>query len=596
MPGERPLPRLARRLPRWWRAALGAVLVLLGLWLLTRPLTSLTVLVLYIGVTLVLVGAGEVLAARESGARVRARLGVLWVLVGLVALLAPGWSAIGLPFVVAAALVVSGVVRSLRARRNRGGQRWTMVLLGVSEVLLAVAAVLVPDVVLVLVGLLFGLRALVLGVQLLWNAVLDRAASQTSETQSAPPGPRWWRRVRPVVIGGGSVALALIVLTGALLTQFGSPRIDDFYSSDGVSTDDLAQPGRLLRAEPFARQVPDEAQAWRILYSTVDHTGEPTTASGIVMVPRTTPAAGGRPVVAWAHGTTGQARQCAPSLLSQPFTAGAFPEVMDEVVDRGWAVVATDYVGLGAEGTHAYLVGNVSGTAVLDAVRAARAIDEAHVSDDTVVWGHSQGGAAALWAAQEQPTHAPDVPLLGTVAMAPAADVPALADKLGSVAGGQIFASYVATGYAYAYDDVRLRDAVRTPALGLVERLSARCLAEPGVVASALTALSLRDEDILKGEVTHGALGARLSENVPAGVGISAGTAAEPSPVWVAQGADDALITPQLQGGYVQRVRRAGGEIDYTVYEGLDHLTLVQDGSQLLQDLLTWTSRRFAGR
>ena len=49
----------------------------------------------------------------------------------------------------------------------------------------------------------------------------------------------------------------------------------------------------------------------------------------------------------------------------------------------------------------------------IDAVRAARAVDGVELSDDTVAWGHSQGGGAALWVGEEARGYAPDVPIAG---------------------------------------------------------------------------------------------------------------------------------------------------------------------------------------
>ena len=49
--------------------------------------------------------------------------------------------------------------------------------------------------------------------------------------------------------------------------------------------------------------------------------------------------AGPTPVVVWAHGTTGWAPGCAPSLLDAPFEAGALL-VLEDVVEQGWTLVA----------------------------------------------------------------------------------------------------------------------------------------------------------------------------------------------------------------------------------------------------------------
>lgn len=574
---ERPLPWVAHRLPWRVRGLLGVATVLLGLWLVTRPITSLTLLTAYLGLTSVVVGLGELFAA---GPRWHRATGGLWLGIGVVALLAPGAASGALPVVVAVALLVSGGLRSVRARSAEGlDGKLSALLLALAEVVFGVVALAWPDVTLVVVAVLFGIRAVVVGAQFVWDAWVGRG--RPVSPAPARPGP--WRRAGRVAVS----ALTLVLAAGAWwatdTARDASPQVDNFYTPPA---DVPADPGRLLRAEPFIAEVPDGARAWRILHTTTDHEGAPTVASGIVLVPEGPAVRGGRPVVAWAHGTTGQARQCAPSLLAEPFTAGAFPVVLDEVVERGWAVVATDYVGLGAGGgDHAYLVGAVAGHAVLDSVRAARELVDADLGGDTVVWGHSQGGASALWTAQVQPSYAPDVPLAGTVAMAPASDTVAIAEGLGDVTGGSVFAAFVVQGYAAAYGDVEVADAVRPAAVPLVDRMASRCLSEPGVLASVLTALSLGDEDVLRADVARGPLGARLLENVPLEPGDG--------PLLVAQGADDVLITPALQRAYVRQVRGGGREVDLRVVPGRDHLSLVQDeGSPFLSTLLDWTAAR----
>ena len=154
------------------------------------------------------------------------------------------------------------------------------------------------------------------------------------------------------------------------------------------------EPGALLRTADFDRAIPEGATARRILYTTTALGDEPAVASAILVVPED---AGDDPlpVVAWAHGTTGVAEGCAPSLLEDPFEAGAM-FTLDEAIDNGWAVVATDYIGLGTEGPHAYLVGEPAGHAVLDGIRAARAVEGLSLSEQAVVWGHSQGGNAGV--------------------------------------------------------------------------------------------------------------------------------------------------------------------------------------------------------
>lgn len=70
-------------------------------------------------------------------------------------------------------------------------------------------------------------------------------------------------------------------------------------------------------------------------------------------------------------------------------------------------IVATDYVGLGTAGPHPYLIGQGEARSLLDSVRAARQMPGLSLEPETVIWGHSQGGHAALWAGTLAPTYAP---------------------------------------------------------------------------------------------------------------------------------------------------------------------------------------------
>ena len=79
------------------------------------------------------------------------------------------------------------------------------------------------------------------------------------------------------------------------------------------------------------------------------------------------------------------------------------------MIDRGWAIVATDYPGMGTAGRYPYLIGVGEGQATLDGLRALCQVDDAHASNRVMLWGHSQGGHATLWAAQIAADYAPDL-------------------------------------------------------------------------------------------------------------------------------------------------------------------------------------------
>ncbi|HWJ96780.1 MAG TPA: lipase family protein, partial [Acidimicrobiales bacterium] len=317
-------------------------------------------------------------------------------------------------------------------------------------------------------------------------------------------------------------------------------------------------------------------------YTTTRDEGEPAIASGLVVVPAassSTPL----PVVAWAHGTTGIDRNCAPSVVERTFESGAFFS-LDKVLHEGWALVATDYVGLGTKGPHPYLIGQGEARSVLDAVRAARQMPDARLAGETVVWGHSQGGNAALWTGQIAPVYAPDVPLSGVAALAPASDLPALVTTLPKVSIGSLFATYVIQAYADTYPEIQVSEYVRPAARTTFDEAAKRCL-DATALASVASSLAVGFEGF--DDVSSGPLHERLVQNTPTGP-ISA-------PLLLAQGEADGLIVPSAQAAYVQRLCSAGQPVDFRTFPGLDHVPLVEADSPLIPQLLAWTEARFGG-
>ncbi|MFD5279495.1 lipase family protein [Streptomyces rubrogriseus] len=200
--------------------------------------------------------------------------------------------------------------------------------------------------------------------------------------------------------------------------------------------------GTLIRHEPLPLALslpgidgPLPGRATRLMYKSTDANGEAVAVTGAYIEPAAKWRGDGpRPLVAVAPGTMGQGDQCAASMAlehplqlnGQTVSVGYEDLSVYRLLLRGVAVVVTDYVGLGTtDRLHTY-VNRVDGAhAVLDAVRAARALDSASVTSGSRVglFGYSQGGGATAAAAELQPSYAPDVQLAGTYAGAPPADL-----------------------------------------------------------------------------------------------------------------------------------------------------------------------------
>ena len=164
----------------------------------------------------------------------------------------------------------------------------------------------------------------------------------------------------------------------------------------------------------------------RIVYrSTSGIDGAPTEVSGVIAVPPGTPPKGGWPVISFGHGTTGVLNKCAPSRFP---TLPGNGFMMQAMILNGFAVTMTDYQGLGVPGFyHPFLDGKTFGNNMIDAVRALRRVG-ADISTQWVAFGHSLGGMAAWAAADRAGEYGQGLELMGTLSMAPAADMAGLAD------------------------------------------------------------------------------------------------------------------------------------------------------------------------
>ena len=290
------------------------------------------------------------------------------------------------------------------------------------------------------------------------DGTTDEGASDAADVGLRP------RRRRRLLIGVGATLVAVLATSG-IVRQCSDDVVEhETLGTFNVLPDPLpsGQPGSLIRSERLLG-APNGAVAWRVLYHSTDLDGTPIGVSGIVVAPDLPPPDGGWPIVSWAHPTTGALGRCAPSEGLDPFLLVAG---LHELLDAGYAVAATDYPGMGADGPASYLIGVSEGNSVLDAARAARAIPEAHAGTELFLWGHSQGGQAALFAAQQAQAYAPELTLRGVAVAAPAAELGELLDDHRNDVSGVTIGSYAFDALVKVYGpkdpNVRL-DAVLTP-------------------------------------------------------------------------------------------------------------------------------------
>jgi alpha-beta hydrolase superfamily lysophospholipase len=245
------------------------------------------------------------------------------------------------------------------------------------------------------------------------------------------------RTVRLLLVSAAIVGVVALVGMSLPFLESVSKRLFDTSAespADGavsVTGADLSGwgPGSLVSATTmpaYQRHLWSQGiKAARVVYRSTSGDGQSTEVSGSVFTPTGDPPAGGWPVISYGHGSTGIDEPCAPSLSESLL---GYADVVATLIKNGYAVALADFQGLGAPGVHPYLDARVAGVNMIDAVRALRATFPG-VSNRWAAYGGSQGGGAA-WAADEQArTYAPELELVGAVAISPAADVSGLADK-----------------------------------------------------------------------------------------------------------------------------------------------------------------------
>jgi hypothetical protein len=335
------------------------------------------------------------------------------------------------------------------------------------------------------------------------------------------------------------------------------------------------RPGDVISATPII--APAGSRAWRVLYHSRAIDGRDVAVSGVIVAPTGKAPAGGRTVVSWAHGTHGLADACAPSRAID--VTYRIPGVRD-FLRAGDVVAATDYEGLGTPGEHPYLVGASEGRGVLDIARAAQQLPSANASASVLVYGHSQGGQAALFAGELAGSYAPGLHVLGVVAVAPVSDVTTMlpgAAKIPALLGYVVMA---AVGLHAAYPSVDLT-AVLTPQtlahLSLVDQLCSDDVVDYFAQQPA-------GQVIVRNPVDVPAIAAIEQQN-------RAGGAATAAPGFVIQGDRDVLIPKTQTDQFVQRACALGDRVLYRVYPGQDHVG-ARDVS--VRDVEAWIADRVA--
>jgi alpha-beta hydrolase superfamily lysophospholipase len=363
--------------------------------------------------------------------------------------------------------------------------------------------------------------------------------------------------------------------------------------------------GSIIWARPI--DAPKGALAFRILYNSTLQNGKRVAVSGFVVAPKGRGPKNGRPVLAWAHGTEGLARNCAPSLApnparglldyftyQSPFQQDTGVPGLKRFLDAGYVVVATDYQGQGTPGVPQYTIVGSEIRNVFDSVLAAQRLKPLQAGNRVVALGWSQGGGAAV-SLGERSGYGKQLRLLGIAGLAPAVDTgpefagltPPGPTTPTSPAHAAAIRLNVYGGFHAAYPELDATDLLTPEGVQALKGAHTQCInhfayvlnnnlgATPGDVLFQPNAIP-SPPDWQK----------RFDEN-------TAGLVRNAAPQLIMQGTADTVVNPNGTTQYVQRACAFGEPIQYSTYPGATHQTIPVVAKP---QYISWIADRFKGK
>lgn len=329
------------------------------------------------------------------------------------------------------------------------------------------------------------------------------------------------------------------------------------------------KPGDLIRSAQFDEyDLPPEVNALRILYHSRTAAGDDVAVSGVILFPDAKPPAAGWPIVAWAHSWTGVARSCAPS-LARNLQHGPF---LAMYVHLGYAVVASDYAGLGTTSPSAFADIFSNAADVIHAVTAARrALPQ--LGSRWIAMGTGEGGMAVAGLAESE-SGLDDSGYLGSVAISRLADMQNLyaSESLLSYQA-PLFLAY---GIKTAFPQFQVSDMLTPAAASLYDKISQSC-DEPGIhsdnSAASMLKAAWRTNKFVQKYFERNRLGLHPAQR----------------PLLVITSQDDPAINETAK--IVTRLCKAGDKVQFEKLPESDLGRVIGDSAR---DQIAWIQSRFA--
>lgn len=356
-----------------------------------------------------------------------------------------------------------------------------------------------------------------------------------------------------------SITVSVAISSAILLAACGTTGTDSLPATSPVT------PGALIESSPLppGANLPIAGESFQIVYGTTTQSNTAATSSGAVFLPSGPSPDGGWPVVAWAHGTVGLGDGCAPSTKPRSKRDAQY---LTQWLNSGYAVVSTDYIGIGTPGVMSY-INQDKGNAVTDSVRAAHELG-APLADKWAVVGQSQGASASLATAFDAERRAPNLDFRGAIATGIPAGVPQTVLRLTPDLDTSSFSPSATSYLAYYLATIRENNpnidlpGVLTPrGEEVLDLAKTMCLGE----------LTDRLRDEKPSSLVNGPLAgvAGLSEYLDKMFYLN--TEDYPAPLFLAQGTEDKDAQIRFVDKLVAKLKSTGNDVEYHRYPDTGH-------------------------
>jgi hypothetical protein len=333
------------------------------------------------------------------------------------------------------------------------------------------------------------------------------------------------------------------------------------------------KPGSLIRSQEFDDyDLPLSVLAVRILYHSRSATGQDIAVSGVVLYPEAKPPAGGWPVIAWAHPLTGVARQCAPSLARNL----QYGTILSMYVNLGYAIIVTDYAGLGTSYRNAFSDVPSDAADVLYSVPAAR-LAVPQLNSRWIAIGMDEGGPVVV-GVDELERQIGDANYLGSVAISGLEDSP---DRYAQSGRSQSVESalplFLAYGIKTVFPEFDVKEILTEKGLAAYSQVKQRCN----------ESLQLSHDEPLKAHWESDNFVKQYFDR------NSVGRTTAQGPLLVISGGLDPNLPVQRTAQVISRMCKQGDRVQFETYSESDASHVFGDS---VSDQLSWIRARFAGR